>query len=464
MSLRRLLLAAMSYLLVLALVAFGLPLALSLRQRVDAEVRFQARSSADVLAISTAALLGDRDAGSLASLASRSARSVRGRVVIVDARGVVLADSSSGGAVGVSYATRPEIAAALRGRRVQDQRRSDTLGQELLVTSSPVVRDGRRAGALRITQGVGAVERSVRRNIAGLAVVAGFVLLLGLGVAAVLARRIARPLLELEAAANKVAAGDLTVRAREAGSGEQRSLSRAFNTMTERVARALRAQQEFVADASHHLRTPLTGLRLRLEGLHASTQDPEALGQIAAATDELDRLSRTIDELLILSTTGERETPGERVELAAVARSAVARWEAMAADGEQEIALAGRSAGQAVWASRVDVERALDVLVENALRYSPRGTTVTVVVDGSAIDVVDEGPGLAAEDTPVVFERFRRGTAGRAGPAGTGLGLAIARELTRRWGGEATLVCEPGGGARGRLQLPPLSGSLPGDA
>lgn len=461
MSLRRLLLLAMSYVLVLALVAFGLPLALSLRQRVDFEVRFQARSSADVLAVSAATLLADRDVGGLSGLTARGARSVRGRVVIVDAGGRILADSAGPAALGADYASRPEIAQALLGRRVQDERGSSTLKQQILVTAAPVVIDGRRAGALRITQGVGAVRRSVERNVAGLAIVGGFVLLLGLLAAVVLARRLSRPLLELEAAAERVAGGDLSVRAREAGSSEQRSLARAFNTMTARVGRSLDAQEVFVADASHHLRTPLTGLRLRLEGLQATGVDAATREQVEAATGELDRLSRTIDELLILSARGERDTAGEAVEIAATARRAVVRWEPTAAEHDQELVLAERTPGVGVWASTADVERALDALVENALRYSPPGATITMWVDGDAIEIEDEGPGLSPEDEGEVFERFRRGSAGRSGPSGTGLGLPIARELARRWGGEATLVGLPGRGARARLALAALSSPLP---
>lgn len=456
MSLRSVLLLAMSYLLVLALVAFGIPLALSVRQRVDTEVRSQARSAADVVAISAAALAEDGENGgsvdrtAMATLAARGAGSVRGRVVIVDARGVVLADSSGPAAVGANYTSRPEIAQALTGGQVQERRRSDTLGQDILVTSAPVVVDGRRAGAVRITQGVGAVQRAVRRNILGLALVGGFVLLLGLGVAILLARRLSAPLRQLQDTAVQVAAGDLEVRAIEAGPREQQELARSFNVVTARVSRALEAQRDFVADASHHLRTPLTGLRLRLETLGGEHPGPG----LVAATEELDRLSRTVDELLILSTTGERDAPGEAVALAARARAVVARWEPAAAERDQELTLAQVRPSATVFAAVADIDRALDVLVDNALRYAPPSSTVTVTLDQETIAVADEGPGLSAQDEEVLFTRFVRGSAGHGGPTGTGLGLAIARELAGRWGGEATLTNGPTGGAVARLTFP----------
>ncbi len=92
-----------------------------------------------------------------------------------------------------------------------------------------------------------------------------------------------------------------------------------------------------------------------------------------------------------------------------------------------------------MWAARADAERALDALIENALAYSPVGSTVEVVSAPGRIEVRDRGPGLADDEREAVFERFHRGRAGQAGPPGSGLGLAIARELARGWSGEVTL-------------------------
>ena len=116
-----------------------------------------------------------------------------------------------------------------------------------------------------MTQSVDAVDRSVRRSILGLGLVGAVVLVLGLAVGLLIARGIARPVRRLDATARMVAIGDLERRAPIEGSKEQRSLARSFNVMTERLATALQGQRRFVADASHQLRTPLTGLRLRLE-------------------------------------------------------------------------------------------------------------------------------------------------------------------------------------------------------
>ena len=326
MSLRRALLLAFAYVLLLAIVSFGIPLGLALRDRVDSEVRSQARNQADLVAATAADQLGPKDAEALAALAQRASDAVRGRVLIVDRDGVVLADSAGADQVGVSYARRPEIAAALRGRAVQDQRHSDTLGADILATAVPIVGPNGPTGALRITQDVDAVGDAVRSASLGLVAVAAIVLAIGFAAGIVISRRLTAPLGALEGTARQIAGGDLERRAPVLGTSEQRSLAMSFNEMTARLAGALRAQREFVADASHQLRTPLSGLRLRLEEARASRLPDDAANEVDAAMREVDRLAVTVDELLLLSRAGERGAPGERLDLSELARATAARW------------------------------------------------------------------------------------------------------------------------------------------
>jgi two-component system, OmpR family, sensor kinase len=453
MTLRATLLLALAYVLLLALIALGVPLALSLRDRVDSEVRGQARSQADVVAASASELLEPGRRSGLRSLVEISADSVRGRVIVVGRRGRLLADSA-GAPVGRGYASRPEIRAALRGHSEQITRNSATLGTEILATAVPVLEHGRPGGAVRITQSVAAVNRAVRTSLLDLAALAGVVLLLAIAAGALIARRIARPIRRLDEAARRVAGGDLDTAVAVEGSSEQRSLGRAFNEMTERIRRLLRVQQDFVADASHQLRTPLTGLRLRLENLAAREPDGgPAARELDAAIGEIDRLSQIVDELLILSRAGEHELPGERIDLAEAASRAAERWRD--AGRERGIAVVSRGDGAAgAWCARPDLDRSLDALVENALRYSPPDTTVTIASAPGRVEVLDEGPGLEPGEEEAVFERFSRGSAGRRGARGTGLGLAIARELTRQWGGEVSLENRGRGGLRAVIEVP----------
>jgi signal transduction histidine kinase len=439
--------------LVLAVVSLGVPLALSLRDRVNAEVHSQARSQADVVAATSADLLSPPSTAELSALVRSSGASVRGRVLIVNARGLVLADSASSSTLGSSYDSRPEIVAALQGRAVQTQRASHSLGENILATAVPVLRRGSTIGAVRITQSVAAVQHAVGSTVAKLALVAGIVLLLGLLAGALIARQVALPLRRLEGAARRVAGGDLSARAAAEGSSEQRSLSASFNEMADRVQRLIGAQREFVADASHQLRTPLTALRLRLEEARAAGGGAQVAVELDAGTAEVDRLAAIVDELLILSRAEDRELDGERVDLPDAVLRAAERWRVVAQAREIALKPVGEGKGTA-WCARADLDRALDVLIENALRYSPTGGEVTITAGDGRIEVRDRGPGLAPGEEELVFERFHRGSAGRAGPVGSGLGLAIARTLARAWRGDARLGNHPGGGAVAVLEFP----------
>jgi len=415
-------------------------------------VRGQARSQADVVAASAAELLEPAQRPILKQLVRTSADSVRGRVIVVDRRGRLLADST-GTPPGRNYASRPEVRAALRGEGEQITRNSRTLGTKILATAVPVLERGRTSGAVRVTQSVAAVNRAVRTSILNLAALVGVVLLLGLAAGALIARQIALPIRRLDRAARGVAAGDLNTTVTVEGSSEQRSLARTFNEMTQRIRRLLRAQQDFVADASHQLRTPLTGLRLRLEALDERLRGDPGEEEAEAAMKEIDRLSQIVEELLILSRAGEHELPGERVDLGDAAGRAVERWRGAAQSREIDLRSRTDAGPGTAWCARPDLDRSIDALVENALRYAPAGSAVTIAAMPGRLEVLDEGPGLAPGEEDSVFERFSRGSAGRRGPSGTGLGLPIARELTRQWGGEVTLSNRDGMGLRAVIEV-----------
>jgi signal transduction histidine kinase len=455
-SLRTRLILVVAYVLLLALVALGIPLTISLRDRVNAEVRSQARSQADVLAATAAGSLEPAHTKTLDRIVRVSGRSVRGRVIVVNRAGRVVADSAGRGELGRDYRNRPEVATALHGADYQQDRASRTLGGDILATATPVIRAGRPIGAVRVTQSVGAVDDAISTAIVGLAVLGGVVLALGLLAGALLAAQIARPIRRLENAARRVAEGDLEASAPVEGSSEQRSLARSFNEMTSRVGRLLESQQAFVADASHQLRTPLTGIRLQLEELReTASDDDDRAAALDAGMREVDRLSHIVDELLILSRAGEHELPAERVDLLRLAARGAERWRKTAAEHGIELRLESNGAPPPAWAAVPDLDRALDALVENAIVYSPEGGEVVIAVGPTArIEVLDRGPGLVPGEEEVVFERFARGQVGRGGAAGTGLGLAIARELAGQWGAAVELASREGGGTVATISWP----------
>jgi two-component system, OmpR family, sensor kinase len=452
MSLRLRLVAAFAYVLVLVLGAIEVPFALSIRSRIDSEVRAQAANEAHLIAATASGRMDD--AGALDRLAARAARDLGARVIVVDGAGRLVADSAGPGLRGASYAAREEIDAVLAtGRAVQGERHSATIGSTLLYTAVPVIDEGRRTGAVRVTQSTAAIDDRVRRDILALVGIGVAALVFGLALAWVLAGSLARPLRRLADAAHRAGSGDLDVRAEPGGPLEQREVAAAFNQMVERLGTVLAAQREFVGNASHQLRTPLTGLRLRLEAASLRATDPELERELAEAERETVRLAKLLDGLLTLAREGESTVPARPVDLGATASAAAERWLAHG----REIRLEGEGRPVAL-ASDGDVATILDSLIENAIRYSPGASAVTIEWGGDAseaiVAVLDGGPGIEPGEEEAVFERFRRGSASRGGSSGTGLGLAIARTLAARWGGTVTIGNRAEGGARAELRLP----------
>lgn len=450
MSLRLRLLAAFAYVLVLVLVALEIPLALSLSSRVDAEVRAQASSQAQIVAAAASGRIDER--ARLLRTVQDAGRDLGARVIVVDLRGRLVADSAGSGLRGASYGDRPEIAAALAGNPAQGTRHSATLGEELLFTAVPVIDDGRRVGAVRVTQSVEAVGARVRRNVLVLVGVGALALTLGLALAWVLAGSLSRPLRALADTARRVERGELDARAEPTGASEQRDVAHAFNDMTERLAQVLAAQREFVANASHQLRTPLTGLRLRLEAAQLKTDDPMLERELRAAENEVERLTRLLNALLLLAREGDRPELHAPTSLERACELAYERWLPRAAETGHELEL-DRGPDVFVGAREEDVAIVLDNLIENALVYSPDGTRVRLLWDGEGrLAVLDEGSGIAPGDEVRLFERFGRGRSDRPG---TGLGLAIVETLARRWGGSASLRNRPDGrGAVAEVAFP----------
>ena len=454
MSLRLQLLAAFAYVLLLIIVALEVPLALNLARRIDAEVKNEAAGQAFVVAASASGRM--KQPKRLAQVLRKAGSDLGGRVIVVDApRGRLLADSTVGVTQPLVYATaaRPELRTALHGVRAQGERHSDTLGQDLLYTAVPVTNNGQVVGAVRITQDLAAVHHRVRRAILALIAIGAFALVLGLALAWFLAGSLSRPLRNLAATARRVEGGDLEARAEVNGATEQREVSAAFNDMAERLGTVLAAQREFVANASHQLRTPLTGLPLRLESARVRA-GREAGPELEAAELEVERLARLLTSLLTLAREGDSPGTARPVSLARAAERAYERWAAAAEQDGRELVLAG-SGDATIAASEEDLAILLDNLIENAVRYSPTRVEIDWGRDGDEawLAVLDEGPGLAAGEETALFDRFARGSAGRERP-GTGLGLAIVQTLAHRWRGSATLANRLEGGTRAEVRFP----------
>ena len=453
----RRLVATYLLLALVVLVALEVPLGIvnARNQRRDLQVRVERD------AVALAGLVEDRVQGGAApgdpaldGILDRYAADTDARVVVVGARGRLLADSDTARQLGRDFSTRPEIATALGGGVATGTRRSDTLDESLLYVAVPVASGGRVFGAVRASVPTSRVDALVRRYW----LVLGSIALIVLSVVALagmwLARWVSRPLTDLRDATRAAEAGDLAVRADAAnGPEEVREVAHAFNDMVARLDVLVGTQEQFVADASHQLRSPLTALRLRIENLRYDA-DPAAEADLDGALEEVERLSRLVNGLLALARADRRAPERAVRELAPLLEARGEAWGAAAAEADVALEVSAAPGIRCELAEGA-LEQVLDNLVANAIEAAPPGTTVALAAtaDGTAaeVTVTDAGPGMDAESREHAFDRFWRGRDDRRG---SGLGLAIVKRLVEADGGTVRLEEAPGGGLQAVVRLP----------
>lgn len=306
-------------------------------------------------------------------------------------------------------------------------------------------------------------NKTTLRQVTGALVIGGAVFVLVAGIGAYwLARAALAPVERLRREVAALSERDTGSTVRVPGTHDEiAALAGTMNGLLVRLHRALARQRAFVADASHELRTPFAVLRGELELAGRPGRSGEELrAAVASAAEEADRLTRITDDLLLLAR-GDEATLSLRV-----SRTDVARLLAQSAER------AGGRTAEAGVTCRVDapagltavadagrLRQAVDNLVDNAVRFAPRGSEV-VISAGMAgpmlvIEVCDRGPGFPAAFLPHAFERFARPDLGRARDSGgAGLGLAIVRAIAQAHGGRAVAANRSGGGAVVRLEIP----------
>lgn len=393
------------------------------------------------------------DAG-LNAIAVRYASEEGVEVVVADAdgRGVISSDVTKRGE---DLTNRQEILDALAlGEPQTGERFSNTLGADLFYVAVPVLSGDERVGVVRISVEERVVTERVNDRIQGLV----FVALLSLAIASIVAwlfaRSVTRPLSELHAATDRLAAGDLGTRADEDdGPSEIRGLAGSFNAMAGRIERLVDHQRAFAGTASHQLRTPLTALRLRLEQLSVQVDDASA-ATVDSAIAETDRLHRMIEGLLALSRAEDTASVPVVVDLAEAVRERADYWRPLADESGVHVVVDAPDSVPAM-AIAGAVEQIVDNLVDNALEVSPSGTDLRLTLERGPgwvdLHVVDAGPGLSDDDLARAFERFWRADGAPAG--GSGLGLAIVRQLAEAAGGSAVLRRAPTGGVDAVVRL-----------
>jgi signal transduction histidine kinase len=431
---RRLLLSYLG-LALLILVILEVPLAvLADRHERDLSASQAAREAAGLAGLVTEDIEHLR-VPELSTLATTYQHSTGGEVAIVAPGGAVLASSSGDADNDVTSDWRHLVQTGLGGSAASSF--SSDEGQPSAAAVTPITVDNHPGGVVLLSVPAAGTMDRVHDIWLALAALAAGVLVMTAVVGVVLARSLSRPLTRLTAAVGALGGGDLKARA-DAGRGppQVKELAREFNRMAARLSELVDAQSRFVADASHQLRSPLTALRLRLENVEADAGDRASDG-IAAAGRELQRLSRVVDGLLTLNRAGHDETRRQSVDLNAVIAERCEAWSALADEKGVRLVNSEADSDRDFLARLVpgDLEQILDNLLANALDASPAGTTITVNMEsvasgGARIRVVDQGPGMTAEERQRAFDRFWRGASSSGGHSG--LGLAIVRQLAVR--------------------------------
>ena len=318
-------------------------------------------------------------------------------------------------------AADPPTRRALTGSTV-----SATDGQ--IVVGTPIIDDATEkvVGALRLSESLD--DANHRARIAWLIMGASGLAALAIGwlIATRLARRLVRPVSDLAGAASRLGDGGPLEPTRISGITEIDTLASALTNSAQRVNDALARERRFSADVSHQLRTPLTGLRLRLE----AARDVESPAALDGAFDDLTRIDATVAHLLAFARD---ELPARSsVRLDAVAHDASRRWAGRVEAQHRRITVTANEPLTAQGTS-ASVAQILDVLIDNALRHGRGDIAVAQrqLSGGAALDVSDDGTDLTAARAEHIF---RRGEG-----AGTGIGLALARSLAQSDGGRLVL-------------------------
>jgi two-component system, OmpR family, sensor kinase len=353
------------------------------------------------------------------------------------------------------YENDPLLLRALKTRKTQtafDMFQGDDIG----VVAQPLFSDGRRVGVGLYSRDFEEVEAAVSfiRNRVALATLAALVLALAGGW--LVARRLGLRVRRLERAAEEVSRGSFVDPLPVDSKDELGQLTRTFNDMQAQLRQVDVARKEFIATASHELRTPIFSLAGFVELLQDEELDEETRREfLETMSEQVARLQKLSVDLLDLSRldAGSLQLRPEEVDLSELARSIVDEFTPAMSSHDTDLNVKLPEEGPEAVCDPERVAQIMRILLDNALRHTPEGTQVTVTANGSngtaGFTVADAGPGLPEGSRAKVFERFYTGDAAR----GAGLGLAIARELAERMDGRLQVSSQSGGTAF-TLELP----------
>lgn len=329
------------------------------------------------------------------------------------------------------------------------------------VYASPITSGGDRVGVLVYISQVQEIYESLRdiqiRIISWMAIVLTAVLVIN----ALVLRTITRPIGELNEGISRMSKGDLSARVRVRGKNEFAGLARAFNSMSERLEQLDKSRSQFVSNASHELKTPLSTMKILIETLmYQDPPDPAMTKEfLNDANQEIDRLNRIVSDLLTLVNidNGMKLNLAE-LDIGALLQEQVKRLSPLARENGVELDCALKETLE-VNGDATKLQQVVYNIIDNAIKYTPRGGEVHCTLTRSGrravIRVTDTGVGIPAEDLPHIFDRFYRVDKARSRETGgTGLGLSIVKQFVLLHGGAIDAKSAPGKGSTFIIELP----------
>lgn len=385
------------------------------------------------------------------------------RLTIFDANFHPLFSSDPQVALGERQAW-PELRAASRKQEQHDIRRDEVSGEERIFTAAPVINgDNAPIAFVQLSFPTAPVWQNVYRAWIALFGVVIVVAAVTIGSGLWLTAQVVGPLEQLTTVIHRIAAGNLKERAPLRGPQEVQQLAGAFNEMADRLERMIQRQQDFVANAAHELRSPLTSIRLRLELILTQLQDdPQMQRQyLEQVLEEIERLRKMTDQLLMLSSIehGNRLPPAV-IDLAPLLYEVSDEIAPLFHLRRQEFALEVPPHLPKVQVNPEEMRIILRNLLDNAAKYTQEGGKIRLQAWSEAgnvfVTVQDNGPGMSEETLPHIFERFYRGDKSRARSAqsGSGLGLSLVKELVQLNNGKIEVKSAPGQGSTFILRFP----------
>jgi signal transduction histidine kinase len=324
----------------------------------------------------------------------------------------------------------------------------------LLYAAEPVIIQSEVRGVFVVVHWLAGEREEVDEAVFVVIHVGILVLTIASTLAWITAGRVLAPLSQLTETAREISESDLTRRIPVKGSDEIAELSATFNEMLDRLETAFASQRNFIDDVGHELRTPITIIRGYFELL--GKEIPQQWETLELVTDELERMNRFVDDLLLLAKA---EHPDfltlELVDIGLLTEEIFAKSKAL---GDRNWLLEGKGKGRIV-ADRQRITQAIVNLAQNATQHTKEGDEIALgstLIQGKVhLWVRDTGAGIALADQKRIFERFARASASRRRPDGMGLGLAIVSAIAEAHGGSIELVSKLGVGSTFTLILPP---------